>query len=321
MKKEYCVYMHTFPNGKVYIGQTKQKPQYRFSNGDGYKGCRYVYSAIQKYGWENIKHEILIDNLSREEADYWEDCFIILYRSSDRDHGYNLRSGGTSGYKYTDDVRQRMSEIQRGRKQTDETRKKHSDALRKYYSTHEVSQSTREKLSKANSGKKRQTLPPKLKEKAVRNIRGHQFEKGHAPNIKSMNTLREKFSKKVVQYDLNGNKIAEYSSITEASLQNNLSKNAVGNCVRGYVLTTNGYFWRYASDSFDIKQISKEQIAKSVKTCNRPKRVLKITTDGTVVGEYASISDAKRITGLCHIGEVLRGVRKTAGGYVWKYAE
>lgn len=68
MKKEYCVYMHTFPNGKVYIGQTKQNPKYRFKNGNGYKGCTYVYSAIKKYGWENIKHEILIDNLSREEV-------------------------------------------------------------------------------------------------------------------------------------------------------------------------------------------------------------------------------------------------------------
>lgn len=27
MKNSYCIYCHTFPNGKMYFGQTNQKPQ------------------------------------------------------------------------------------------------------------------------------------------------------------------------------------------------------------------------------------------------------------------------------------------------------
>ncbi len=34
---EYNVYSHTSPSGKKYIGITKQKPEHRWSNGDGYK--------------------------------------------------------------------------------------------------------------------------------------------------------------------------------------------------------------------------------------------------------------------------------------------
>ena len=64
----YTVYKHTCPNGKVYIGITKQKPERRWGiNGRGYKENEYFYRAIQKYGWQNIKHEIIAEGLTEEE--------------------------------------------------------------------------------------------------------------------------------------------------------------------------------------------------------------------------------------------------------------
>lgn len=33
----YTVYKHTSPSGKVYIGITKKKPEYRWNHGRGYK--------------------------------------------------------------------------------------------------------------------------------------------------------------------------------------------------------------------------------------------------------------------------------------------
>lgn len=249
MKREYCVYMHTFPNGKVYIGQTRRKPKYRFNNGEGYKGCKYVYSAIQKYGWDNIKHEILMDSLTRDEADYWEDCFITLYQSTNKTHGYNLRSGGTSGYEYTEDVKMRIGNSHRGKKQSEETRKKHSEALQKYYATHEVSEETRQKLRDANKGRPGEKLTTEQKAKAMQNIQAHQFKKGHAPSLKSMNTLREKTSRRVAQCDLNGNVITTYRSIKDAAKAVGLTRNAVGNCVRGRTKITGGYIWKYAEET------------------------------------------------------------------------
>lgn len=320
MKKEYCVYMHIFPNGKRYIGQTKQKPEYRWNNGNGYIGCPYMDSAIKKYGWNNIEHEVIIDGIDREEANKWEESLIALYRTNEKQFGYNIQSGGSSGYEYTNEIKKKMSEIQKGKKQTDETKQKRSQSLLLYYSTHTVSDEIREKLRNSNLGKSR-PLSAEHKKKAIQNIKPHQYKKGHPPNEKAMQLLREKYSKKVIQYDLNGNKIAEYASITEASKLNGLTANAVGNCVRGNVLTTNGFIWKYADETFDISKIDRNKLQRSILAINTPRKIFKMDLDGNIIDEYDSISDAKRITGLYHIGEVLRGKRLTAGGYIWRYAD
>lgn len=44
---KYCVYKHTLPNEKIYIGITSQNPIYRWDNGKGYKG-QFFYNAIKK---------------------------------------------------------------------------------------------------------------------------------------------------------------------------------------------------------------------------------------------------------------------------------
>ena len=93
--KTYCVYKHTLPNQKVYIGQTCDiKRRWHACN---YTGNCYFYNAIQKYGWENISHEILEDNLTLEEANEREKYYIALYQSTNSNYGYNLRMGGDGG--------------------------------------------------------------------------------------------------------------------------------------------------------------------------------------------------------------------------------
>lgn len=92
MENNYCVYKHTSPSGKVYIGQTKNiKDRWKAS---AYKHCTFFYNAINKYGWENITHEILKDNLTLDEANHWEWYYIEYYSSTDKNYGYNIHSGG-----------------------------------------------------------------------------------------------------------------------------------------------------------------------------------------------------------------------------------
>ena len=45
---------------------------------DGYQyhKCPYFWNAIQKYGWENFEHIVLIENLSKEVADIMESELI-----------------------------------------------------------------------------------------------------------------------------------------------------------------------------------------------------------------------------------------------------
>lgn len=61
----YTVYMHITPSGKRYIGITCRKPEYRWNNGKGYEANEHFYSAINKYGWDNIKHVIVLSGVSR----------------------------------------------------------------------------------------------------------------------------------------------------------------------------------------------------------------------------------------------------------------
>ena len=100
--KKYIVYCHIFPNGKRYVGITSQSKNCRFrKNGEGYKG-QMVYNAIQKYGWHNIEHRILYENLTKVEAENKEIEIIKEWKTNDRKYGYNRTSGG--GVNIPDDV-------------------------------------------------------------------------------------------------------------------------------------------------------------------------------------------------------------------------
>lgn len=92
------VYMHTvLANGKRYIGQTSLSVNRRWGlNGYRYKG-QLFYNAIQKYGWENIKHEILATDLSQKEADELERFYIQKYKTDNSEYGYNITPGGKDG--------------------------------------------------------------------------------------------------------------------------------------------------------------------------------------------------------------------------------
>ena len=74
----YTVYVHTFPNGKRYVGITCQDVKRRWRDGKGYEG-QVVYDAIIKYGWDNVKHEILFEGLTKEQAEEEEKALIKRY--------------------------------------------------------------------------------------------------------------------------------------------------------------------------------------------------------------------------------------------------
>ena len=111
--KKFCVYEHLFPNGKRYIGITSKNPKARWENGAGYDKERQpvVYNAIQKYGWNNIEHNILFTDLTEEEAKEKEKELIKEYHTFIYDEtpmGYNMTLGGEGalGHKGSEKITQ-----------------------------------------------------------------------------------------------------------------------------------------------------------------------------------------------------------------------
>lgn len=92
--KVYSVYVHTTPCGKRYVGMTQQKPEHRWLNGKGYQKQPLFYDAILKYGWDNIKHEVVSSGLTSDEASRLEASLIAKYHADNPEYGYNVEQGG-----------------------------------------------------------------------------------------------------------------------------------------------------------------------------------------------------------------------------------
>jgi len=93
--KTWIVYKHINKiNSKIYIGITSTSVQDRWSNGAGYKTCHYFNNAIEKYGWDNFEHQIIVDGLQEKQAKQLETELIIKYDSINSKFGYNLTFGG-----------------------------------------------------------------------------------------------------------------------------------------------------------------------------------------------------------------------------------
>src|ERR1035437_9726848 len=114
-------------NDKVYVGQTWQSIKDRWDSSRGYKGCHHFYNVIKKYGKEKFNYTILVTTDNRITADYLETFWINVYDSTNRDFGYNLRSGGSHG-KHSEETKRKLSEAHKGTKASDETKKKMSES-------------------------------------------------------------------------------------------------------------------------------------------------------------------------------------------------
>ena len=149
----WTVYEHITPSGKRYIGITSKKPENRWNNGRGYKKGSAFRRAIDKYGWENIQHNIVSTDLTEKEAKWLENyliCYYLTFVGFKDCKGYNCTLGGdgTVGRKPTEEEKNRISEKLKGKHPSEETRIKLSEARKGKHNSEEA----RRKLSEARKG-------------------------------------------------------------------------------------------------------------------------------------------------------------------------
>lgn len=121
----------------------------------------------------------------------------------------------------------------------------------------------------------------------------------------------------VVKLSENGDVLAEYESIAEASRQNNIAKNTIRHALSSESHYSGGYYWRTKDDSFNATV--GDNVGRQSRTDITP--VYCFGLDGALIKKYKSISDAKREVGVSQgkISEVCNGNRQSTGGYLWSY--
>lgn len=226
----YCVYKHTCPNGKVYIGITKQNPLERWRGGLGYRYNEHFFAAITKYGWDNIRHEILVEALTADEAAAKEKELIKEYKSTDRLYGYNIATGGfetvasaETRMKLSRATKEQYASGKRSRTRSAEANQKTSETLKRRFANGElvrvISQEQRKKIAEKHKG-----------------------QKVSEERRKRMQEVAHK--KDVMQY-VDDEVIAVYSGVREAGRMTGIEYTSIIKVAKGIKHTAGGYSWKY----------------------------------------------------------------------------
>lgn len=274
--REYKIYCHVFPNGKRYFGQTKRTLEERFGkNGTNYKDSPFLWNAIQKYGWENISHILIKDNLTKEEANKYEMAYIKSYKTYDKNYGYNLTLGGDGNnqYDYQNiyDLWLSNLSIKEIAQQLDCSPKTVRIALNSYgisgkerisksagkYHSFPIYQYTMngEFLSSYNSiseAEKITNIPHTNIIKVLQNKRrsagGYRWSKEKVEKLPIYIYQSENKIKVVKQYTLEGLLLKEFSSASQAAIAVTGKPDggsAIGKVCKGQARTAYGYRWSY----------------------------------------------------------------------------
>ena len=145
------IYIIDFPNGKQYIGQTKnykrRMKEHRYDSNRGKVG--YLYNAIRKYGWINLKISTLTTEV--ESVDLLEQAFIAICKANFKCWGYNIENGGNYNKTLSSETKEKISNALKARHRTPvgyETKAKISNSLK----GHKISEETKRKISMNHRG-------------------------------------------------------------------------------------------------------------------------------------------------------------------------
>ena len=228
----YCVYKHTCSNGKAYIGITCTGTKKRWRGGRGYAKDSHFGYAIKKYGWDNIKHEVLHDGLDEQTAKKLEVELIAYYQTQDAEHGYNMTVGGdgATGYHHTEENKKKHSNIllgntfAEGYRHTEEAKRKMSESRRGRNLGRKFSEETKRKISEATMG------------------RGL----GRKANYEIKAKIAAANNKPVIMF-LDNEEVAQYKSAKDAALNVGVDLSGIARVCRGMQKTAGGFTWRYTS--------------------------------------------------------------------------
>jgi len=204
-----AIYKIISPSGKIYIGQSWEiEKRFKHYKNLHNKAQKYLYNSFIKNGVENHKFEI-VHELPIDVEQEVLDRYEIFYWQCYKDLGFEMLNIKEPG--------------SRGR-HSEESKLKIS--IGKQGNTvcvgRILSNATKNKMRKASKGKKKTLVHAK------NNGKSHE--------------------KSIIQREVNGKHIKNWSSATKAALELNLNQSHINNALKGRTQTKNyayGYLWFY----------------------------------------------------------------------------
>lgn len=140
-------------NGKIYVGQTTQGKtrftQHKCNLRRNTHQNPHLQSSWNKYGEDSFEFNVL-EHCTDEKLGDNEDWWINYFDSTNSEKGYNLKEGGNTGFKFTEESLKRMSNSHKGKTLSKETKQKMSDS----HKGKKLSKSHRDNISQAKMGSK-----------------------------------------------------------------------------------------------------------------------------------------------------------------------
>lgn len=297
-ERKYIVYIHKNKiNGKVYVGITHYtNPEKRWSY--GYRGNPYFQSAISKYGWNNFEHIILFKNINKELACREEQLLISRYKK--KGICYNIANGGEGSEAMSEEIKEKLRKYKGPL--TSQYGKKHSPERIKHQAN--IMQSIW------------QSLTEEEKENRLKGIRNYSFKSGSAhPNsgkpLSEVHKLKliKSISKPVSCYNLFGEFVNSFNSITEASKFYQIDDGHIGQACDFKRKTAGGYMWRWDKDTSNIEPVNK---------------IIVLIKDNKIEKQFISIQDAANYVGRHYtcVNNILKGkISSPYSGLDFKYKE
>jgi group I intron endonuclease len=205
-------------NEKRYIGQTRRPIQERLKEHRTGRSnrCRAIYNAILECGWENF--EIDWYECPNEDLDFDEEL-LVREMGTLSPNGYNIKEGGGSCGKHSEESKQKMSESTKGEKHP-------------MWGKHR-SEEYKQKMSESTKGEKHPMWGKHRSEETKKKISDStKGEKNHK-------------SKRVYQYALDGTFINSFESVGEAVKYVEGDRSNIARCARGKLKTAYGFKWSY----------------------------------------------------------------------------
>lgn len=303
-QRVYFIYKYTFPNGKVYIGQT-YKGSGRYGTTWGYK-TQLVYRAMLKY--KEFDKEIL-EYCDESNVDERESFYIKEFDSMNPEKGYNRDTGGNEKKVFSPETRKLISDAHDGQSILQ------FDLDGNFIAEWEYIQLAAESLELDSKN-----ISACLHGKSGQ-CGGYQWKFKDDPQ--TVGKYQEYDGRrKINQYDLDGRYIDTWDSIIDIYLALGINTAGIIKCCQCKRKKAGNYQWRYFEGSTsDIG--AHKRMNQSGSNSPSAHTVYQFDLYGSYIREWGSIVEAAKTYGLqsANIPKNCNGERKHCGEFIWSFTK